>query len=227
MPGTTESSVLVALSELQRIETNRIAEEAAREAELKQKEIERVRREREAREEAEKHRLRVAEAEARLRVAEEVRAHEAVKRAERVEEALRVANAEKAVLSDAIFALEKTPPPPPWHGVMRWMTSVALFGIAATALAAFTWPTPKPVPVIAPRPVPVQAQAPSIDPETAQKIASLEERLKKIMKNPPSSNGPKPPPHPHKPGPKPADNVPDLSKLAGTCDDPFCGLKLR
>jgi hypothetical protein len=77
MPETMENSVRIALSELQRIEAARVADEAARKAEQARKEAERLRREREEREEAERHRLRVAEAEARLRLAEEVRAAEA------------------------------------------------------------------------------------------------------------------------------------------------------
>lgn len=154
-----ETSVMVALSELHRIESERVATEREQEAERRRKEAERLRREQEERAEAERHRLRVAEAEARLRVAEEVRAADAVSRAHRMEEELRVVKAEKAVLTEQFFARPPALDPPDGLAFWRFACGAILVAAVVAVIAVFAWPKRElPAPVVvaaAPLPPPV------------------------------------------------------------------------
>jgi hypothetical protein len=187
-----ESSVMVALAELSRIESERIemeraaeAERRRREAERRRREAERRQKEEEARAEAERHRLRVAEAEARLRVAEEVRAAEAVSRAQRIEAELTAVKAERAVLADQLFAQPSPVGDPLGLGFWRF-ASAALFIAAGLALVAvFAWPSltkrPPPAPVV----VVARPTSPPVDESAAlkRKIDEMDERLKKALKD--------------------------------------------
>jgi hypothetical protein len=213
-------SVMMALSELQRIESERVANERALEAERRRQEAERREREREERAEAERHRLRVAEAEARLRVAEEVRAAEAVQRAQRIEDELRVVQAEKAVLAEQLFA---APPPvalPAGYKLWRGVSTAMLVAAVAAGAALFAWPhrpPPQPLPV-ASRPAPIVVD----DSASRQRIDDLEKRVRSLLakeakdKELPLARTP----IRHKPAaPKPVNITADS---VDKCDDPLC-----
>jgi hypothetical protein len=179
MPETTESSVVIALSELQRIEAERIAEEAARKAEQVRQEAERLRREREERDEAARHRLRVAEAEARLRLVEEVRSAEAVQRAARMEEELRDVKAERNTLSAQL--LTRPQEPPPGELFLHGTVGALILCTIAAGLGVLFWPAPrKPLPP----PVAVAAQQPPPavvpDPKEVECTAAAEKKLKEL-----------------------------------------------
>lgn len=184
MTAQSQNSVLYALSELQQIETQRVAEELAREAEQRRQAEEAARREREARLQTEQHQQRVAEAEARLRVAEELRVSEIQQRAQRLEHELRVVQAERGLLSDSLSRVEQVPDkPPPRAFVIGAALLLLLGGTAAGALALSRYPEPqRRIPVErAPLPTP-----PIVDSKYAQQLAEIEARLNKILAERPS-----------------------------------------
>ncbi len=175
MAGTTETSIMLALSELHRTEANRVAEEAAREAAIKKEIAEREKKEREQREQAELHRLRVAEAEARLRVAEELRVQEMLKRTARAEEELRAAHTEKAELSEHVSALLRQQMVKPQRRFLNLGAAAALCGIFATGFALAVKPPP-PVP-----PPPAQLPTrPQRDPAIESELKRLRDTLDRL-----------------------------------------------
>jgi hypothetical protein len=225
----TDTSVMVALSELGRMESERVAREIAQENERRQKEAERLRREQEERAETERHRLRVAEAEARLRVAEELRTAEAVSRANRIEEELRNVKAEKAVMAEHLFALPAQAAMPDGYRFWRFV-SAALFVVATLAVVAiFAWP-PKPPP---PPPVIITERVPTPpSQETAalkSQIDELEARWHKAMRDAAAlqkAAAVRPKPSPTvKPTPKPVDLTPERIKACE--EDPLLCFNLK
>jgi hypothetical protein len=218
--SANQSSVMVALSELQRIESDRIASERAAEIERRLEESERLKKEQEERAEVERHRLRVAEAEARLRVAEEVRAAEAVQRAHRIEDELRVVKAEKAVLAEHLFATPTDAPMPVGYKFWRAVSAAMLVAVTAAGVALFAWPhRPPPPPVIV---AARQLLPPVDDAASRQRIDELEKRVRSLMtKDPPSAVAHAP--VRHKPTPGPSPKPVNLSAAAvDACDDPLC-----
>jgi len=113
MNAKTENSMMLALSELRNLETERLAEEAAARLEQSRREMEKRRKEEEERTRAEEqqrakaeHEKCVAEAEARIRSVEVQRAKELEQRAEALEHALRVTKAEQGLLSAQLGQIE-------------------------------------------------------------------------------------------------------------------------
>lgn len=221
-----ETSVMVALSELHRIESERVVTEREQEAERRRQEAERQRREQEERAESERHRLRVAEAEARLRVAEEVRAAEAVSRAHRIEAELRVVKAEKAVLSEQFFARPPVVENPDGLAFWRFACGAILVAAVMAVVGVFAWPKrPPPAPVVvaaAPLPPPVD-QTPLTNYLDAlqAKIDKLQKQNDQLAAKPVVASR-KPAAQPVK---KPSVNISSAS--VGECDDPLCGVTLK
>lgn len=221
-----ETSVMVALSELHRIESERIATEREQEVERRRLEAERLRREQEERAETERHRLRVAEAEARLRVAEEVRAADAVQRANRIEQELRVVQAEKAVLTEQFFARPPHIEHPDGLGFWRFACGAILVAAVLAVVGLFAWPPrPKPAPVVvaaAPMPPPVdQTPLTNYIDALQAKIDNLQKQNANLVTRPQVAAR-KPAAQPVK---KPPVNISSAS--VGECDDPLCGVTLK
>lgn len=228
MTAQSQNSVLFALNELQQIEAQRIAEEAAQKAEERRRAQEAERRERQARIEAEQQQQRVAEAEARLRVAEELRVGEVQKHAMQLEHELRVVRAERSLLAENLDRAERTPPPSPYRPL------AALAGLAVLLVGGLTlmqslltrYPDPPRRPV-SERITPVVT--PAIDPKLADQMAQLEARLNKILADRPTEKTPVHSPTATKrpataPGKRP--DRPNLN--AEGCDnDPLGCLRLR
>lgn len=229
MAGTTESSVMFALSELQRIERERISEEVAAELERRRKEEERRRREREEREQAELHRQRVAEAEARLRVAEEGRLAEAAERAARLTAELESMQSERSALSERLSSMEAGSQARA-RGTGRWYWAAAmLLGCVSVTAAAGAWSgkgakAPEVVTVVKTAPAPAVV---SSDPEDARRIAELEARLNKLLERPRPRAQPV-----HVPAARPAASGSSatagslLAQMEDCAKDPLCGVKI-
>lgn len=234
MGGTTESSVMFALSELQRIEGERIAEEAELEAERRRKEEERRRREREEREQAELHRLRVAEAEARLRVAEEGRAAEAAERAARLAAELQTIQTERAALSERLSSIEVGGAADKARPARRgYWAAAMLLGCLTITAAASAWNAQKakaPVVVTVTKTVPAPAPAAvaSSDPADVRRIAELEARLNKLLEKP----RPRPQPSHAASASRPASGGGGatagslVAQIDDCAKDPLCGVKI-
>lgn len=242
MAGTTESSVMFALSELQRIEGERIAEEAALEAERRRKEEERRRREREEQELAELHRLRVAEAEARLRVAEEGRLAEAAERAARLAAELETIQSERAALCERLSSIQLGQlgqvgqvGSTSVHGrrSRRGAWAAALLLCATVTAAAAGWgaqraKAPAVVTVIKTIPAAAPAAVAGSDPADARRIAELEARLNKLLEKP----RPRPQPSHSASASRPASGLGGaaagslVAQLSDCEKDPLCGVQI-
>lgn len=175
-PSTkSENSVLFALSELHKMETQRQADSTAALESARRARIQREEEERATRLEAEAHRLQVADAEARLRLQIEERERSSEGKVAQLQQELIQIRAERNVLRDKLLEPPAPPPRPPrWSG---WVSSAALFfsvctlGVAGrylwrlpqiSAAAARSLPAPT-EPSVAPRPAPalVAAVAPA------------------------------------------------------------------
>ena len=227
MTAQSQNSVLFALSELQQIEAQRIAEEAAQQAEARRRAEEADRRERQARIEAEEHRQRVAEAEARLRVAEELRVGEVQKQAGQLEHELRVVRAERSLLADSLTRFEQTPAPSPYRPLyaLSAFAVVLIGGVTLATSLLSRYPDPPRRQVVERAPV----VSPAIDPKLADQMAALEARLNKILADRPTekpaahptATGKRPSPHSSRPSERPNLN-------AEQCEnDPLGCLHLR
>ena len=228
MTAQSQNSVLFALSELQQIETQRIAEEAAQQAEARRLAEEAERRERQARAEAAEHRQRVAEAEARLRVVEELRVAEVQKQASQLEHELRVVRAERSLLADSLNHVEKTPPPSPYRPLYA-LSAVAVLlvggAILGTSLLARYPDPPRQLPVVRAE----VARPLEIDPKLTEQMAALEARLNKILADRPPDKAPvhspatarRPPTNPGRREPRPNLNTEQCE------NDPLGCLQLR
>ena len=164
----TENSVLFALSELHKMESQRQADNTAAVESARRARAQREEEERAARLEAEAHRLQVAEAEARLRLQIEERERCSEGKVAQMQQELIQIRAERNVLRDKLLEPPPAPPRPPrWSG---WVSSVALvcsictLGVAGRYLwrlpqitAAAARPLYAPEPVAAPRPAPAPA----------------------------------------------------------------------
>lgn len=171
-PNTkSENSVLFALSELHKMESQRQADNTAALESARRARAQREEEERAARLEAEAHRLQVADAEARLRLQIEERERSSEGKVAQMQQELIQIRAERNVLRDKLLEPPPAPPRPPrWSG---WVSSVALvcsictLGVAGrylwrlpqiTAAAARPLHTPA-EPSVAPRPAPAQVVA--------------------------------------------------------------------
>lgn len=230
-----ENSVLLALAELHRVETERRSEEAAIEAEHRRREAERIQQEREREQERARHQQRLADAEATLRAAEAQREREEAQRAEALialRAELAAAHATRAVLTERLSEIEseqdrtvRAQVRRPLRFAAAWAT---LCGVVTLVLGgALLAETRRP-----PRVVTVQAP---IEVPTAQlTLAALAAWL-------PPAPAPAPKPGPvaaEAPAPRrpearrpprgPAQTAaPHTINLADCGDDPLCGVKLR
>lgn len=219
MTAQSQNSVLFALSELQQIEAQRIAEEAAQQAEERRRAEEAERRERQARLDAEQHMQRVAEAEARLRVAEELRVGEVQRHAQQLEHELRVVRAERSILAESLNRPDEKPAPAPYRPLL------ALAGLAVLLVGAVTlstsmlarYPEPPRRPVLERVP---PLSPPAVDPQLATQLAGLEQRLNKILAERPSDKAPAhSPPAVRRPAPSSGKRGDRPNLNAESCDD--------
>lgn len=217
-PSTkSENSVLFALSELHKMESQRQADSAAAAESARRARAQREEEERAARLEAEAHRLRVADAEARLRLQLEERERTTEGKVAQLQQELIQIRVERNVLRDKLLEPPPPPPRPPrWSG---WVSSAALFfsictlGVAGRYLwrlpqlsVATARPLPAPDPIVAPRPAPAPGVVAAAPPPVT-----------------PAPVAPRPRPV-HRP---PSSSPPSVVTVATDClhsDDPLCGV---
>jgi len=239
---TEDSSVMFALDELRRLETERVAEERAAEERRRR---EAAAAEAEARrevEEREQHERRVAEAEARLRMEQELRARdaEAEHRLARLRAELEAVRADRERIHATVTRLNEEPVTPSPRRPSGWA-----FAFAATALVAAGLVFA----LVSRPPVPEQriVQAPATAPDT---VAVEEEPADTAPEEPEPSDEPAPdstdapeepaqvatgPSRPHGQGNRPvvggrppatdADDMDSALDFSHCGDDPTCGLE--
>lgn len=218
----SENSVLFALSELHKMESQRQAESLASLESARRARAQREEEERAARLEAESHRLRVADAEARLRLQIEERERSSEGKVAQLQQELIQIRAERNVLRDKLLEPPAPPPRPPrWSG---WVSSAALFFSVCTLGVAgrYLWRLPqvsvaaaRPVsapadPIVASRPVPAPVVAVAPAPVTVAPAPSVP-RPRPVHRPSTSSAGP---------------SVVAVDKDCLNSPDPLCGIPM-